>query len=173
MGDYPWPGMGEPQKSLRMSDAVLGPLKTNMRAAMNVKDDTPEVLVRKLELAASLKRAVNEFEKNLKAAIAEEVGETGFVVPGTEIVYRLGRDKTVSCVDKSKAFNAILEAVGGDLDLAVECLGLNCVKPGAAGKVLEPAVFDRLFVVTMSEPKLVRRDPAYAKGKGNGRDSKE
>lgn len=139
--------------------------------ALPSRDDSADMVVRKLERMSAVKRAVKDWSQQMEAGICAWIEDHGDLeIPGASGVrYYIGEGKRIRCIDPAKAFIAMLEAAGGDVAAVALAISANGIKQGAA-KVILGSEWDKHFVMEKTEglregksKKLKRFDPKYPK----------
>lgn len=101
-------------------------------------------VVAALDLIACLKRWVKQVDQRLEAAVIEWINKNGEIVIG-DIRYYVGTQSHTKCNDIKNAVEAVLRAVGGDVDGLVACIASDGLKPGATRETVGEDAFNRLF----------------------------
>ena len=180
----PWMTNSEASRSTAPPGAATTRTDAEMRSAITqirrlcstqivATQDDAESVVDRLGQLDVLMSAARQLKDNLEQAVIEWIEEHGDLhVPGMSVRYYAGIRKSTKCTDVPKAFLALLEASGGDLDKALGTLASGAIKHGAARGLLAEAVFDSLFV-TEEKPELkegkprkslIRVDERFARG---------
>ena len=137
--------------ALRSTAALLHNLQTEV---LIKHDSDAETVVEHLDALNVLARRARELKSILEEAVVSWIEDNGDLhVPGTTVRYYAGTKKTTKCVDVRRAFEAVLDAAGGDLEAAMETLASNAIKAAAARKVLSGEAYGSLFV-TEEKPVL-------------------
>jgi hypothetical protein len=101
-----------------------------------------------LAFAALLKRRASEMAAQIKDAAIGWINVNGELVDG-HTRYYVGTESKTKCINKVAAFNALIDACGGDIEqVAGMFLASDAIKPGAAKKALSAEQFAELFEVT-------------------------
>lgn len=137
--------------ALRSAASLLRNLQTEV--VIN-HDSDAETVVDHLDALNVLARRARELKSAVEESVVSWIEANGDLhVPGTSARYYAGTKKTTKCVDARRAFEAVLDAAGGDLEAAMETLASNAIKAAAARKVLSGEAYGSLFV-TEEKPVL-------------------
>jgi hypothetical protein len=152
----------------REDDAVSSDIGQLESAALVVNDDTPpEVCVEILSKLDGLKARIRDAEAVIKGRMVEYCLSTGRRIElGDGSYWYAGSESQTTCLDKAATLEALLEANGGDVRGLADVIASNGIKHGAAGKLLEPEVYHRLFKVEVKDKLkrvLLKADPKYLK----------
>ena len=117
-------------------------------------DQDTEAVLDSLNTLDAVTRRARELKSAVEDSVVSWIEANGDLhVPGTSVRYYAGTKKITKCVDARRAFEAVLDAAGGDLEAAMETLASNAIKAAAARKVLPGEAYGALFV-TEEKPVL-------------------
>jgi hypothetical protein len=110
-------------------------------------------------------RKLTESRDKVRAAVLEWVKVNGELTNGSQRWY-VAKDKTEKCINVSKTFSAVMEAVAGDESQLALVLSTNAFKPGATKKLLGDETFKQLFTVSFGDVLKLKMDSGFVKAKG-------
>lgn len=129
-------------------------LRRVLATAVISDDQDTEAVLDSLNTLEAVTRRARELKSAVEESVVSWIEVNGDLhVPGTSARYYAGTKKTTKCVDVRRAFEAVLDAAGGDLGAAMETLASNAIKAAAARKVLSGEAYGPLFV-TEEKPVL-------------------
>lgn len=99
---------------------------------------------------AAMKQAMKELGHRIETALIQWINDNGEIECG-DIRYYVGTESVTKCNDLGQAVQAILRAVGGDVDLFVSCLSSGALKPGASRAMLGDDAFASHFTTIKLE----------------------
>ena len=108
---------------------------------------------------AAMKTLTREYEALVKGAAEDYLANNGPVETQTERYY-LGQSKTTKVKDKAAALEALLSAVGGDLERLAACLTAQPIKHGTARNFLGGEWAEHFDVIVADRVELKKTDPA-------------
>ena len=97
-----------------------------------------------IQMVKRLKQFVGDLNAEMEERVVAHLQQHGDLVFG-DIRYYAGYRKSVVCTNVRQAIEAVLEAVGGDLDAFATALISQPMKMSGCRGVLDASDFDRLF----------------------------
>lgn len=94
-----------------------------------------------LEAFVWLERLTQQFnraKKGVQAALIGHITKSGRPLMLGDQAIKVGVSSTETCNDVAKAVDEALSLCGGDIDVFIELLAKNALKPGAAGTLFGP-----------------------------------
>lgn len=107
---------------------------------------SPDQYLSAMEFVKRLGEVHRELKDRMEQATIKYIQAHGPIEDGTKRYY-VAANKSTKCVDVRRTVEALLNAVGGDVDAFTDCLSSGAFKPAATKKVLGEAGAD-LFVTT-------------------------
>lgn len=122
------------------------------------EDATPEQIAEAMDKLAFIKQFAKDASAMLESRMLEKIEATGNDITIGPKRYYAGVEKQTKCRDNAKAFSALLDASGGDVEgLARDVFRSDCLKPSAARQLLADR-FDDYFE-TVAKPVLKEGKP--------------
>lgn len=125
------------------------------------EDATVEQIAEAMDKLAFIKQFVKDASAMLESRMLEKIEATKADIQIGPKRYYAGTEKQTRCRDNTKAFIALFDATGGDVEaIARDVLRSDCLKPSAAKQLLGEARYEEHFETTV---KPVLKDGAPKK----------
>jgi hypothetical protein len=112
---------------------------------------TPDQVLAIYDRILFYERSLKELRAMTERAMVEWMRTNGDITLASGVRFTIGHIKTTKCVNAGDAFEAVMQAAGGDWEKAKQVLASNAIKPGAAKKVLSPEEYERHFKTTVKD----------------------
>ncbi len=116
--------------------------------ALNDKATAEQVLTVYDAILSALGR-LKEIKEGCEGAMMDWIAANGDLILDDTRRYVLSYDKTTKCNDVPAAVEEIMKATEGDFKRFCDVLSSGAIKHGAARKVLDPQVYERIFTTTV------------------------
>lgn len=114
-------------------------------------ENTTDTLLEFYEKCRFYEQVAKVMRLRVEEHLIAKIKVTGPIIYGNGTSYDLRHPKKVECLDVRATIDALAVATGGEETAFLGCFSKNCIKHGAAAKVLSKEAYVKLFKVTWGD----------------------